>query len=69
VNVKLHITIPGKEKAEVSFWPDESAARAHLDTRIHPKQMQLGIEKLPKWSTWVLSALIEKEIARGTVPK
>jgi hypothetical protein len=69
VNVKLLITIPGREKREASYWPNETAARDHLENRIHPKQMQLGIEKLPKGSEWVIVATVEKEIARGTVPK
>ncbi len=66
---KLLITIPGKEKNDASFHPTEAAAREHLEARVAGiPGVPVGIPPLPSGSTWRITAMVELEVAKGTMP-
>jgi hypothetical protein len=65
---KLLILIPGKEKPSASFHPDETTARHHLRARLAGiPGVPVGIPPLPAGTTWRITAMIEEEVAKGTV--
>lgn len=69
VRHRLTITIPGAEKPQSSYWPDEFSARAHLQKRLEGiPGIPVGFPPLPPGAQWVLVALVEQEITKGTVP-
>ena len=64
----LLISVPGAEKKEQTYHPTEQQARAHLQERREPTQMNLkGPGKLPVGATWKISRIEEVIVEEGEV--